>query len=228
MEAAVKAPLPRQPRRNFAAWAIFLVSLLATCTVWLSASARIAEQSLIRFGLPIGTLKVSGSFVRQVLSNPQHAALVTGLSPLFSPRGEAKRVRGPSVRGARRLTSAGVLDSTLSTASKRNEGMAGLSCASVVRWSEMRVRTLGQTLGLKVVCEGIETVEQSRCIERTRQCDEVRGLVVSKPVEAGRFQQLLIAGRETPVLRRIGSRVTKSETQGITLMEDWSKLGGIA
>ena len=30
-------------------------------------------------------------------------------SPHFSPRGEAKCVRGPSVRGARRLTSTGVL-----------------------------------------------------------------------------------------------------------------------
>lgn len=71
-------------------------------------------------------------------------------------------------------------------------------------------------------------MEQLTFIERTRQCDEAPGLVVSKPVEAGRFQQLLIAGRETLVLRRIGSRVLKSETQGITLMEDWSKLGGVA
>ena len=55
-------------------------------------------------------------------------------SPLFSPRGEAKCVRGASVRGARRLTRAGVLDSTLSTASKRNEVLAGLSRASVGRW----------------------------------------------------------------------------------------------
>ena len=42
--------------------------------------------------------------------------------------------------GARRLTSAGVLDRTLSAASKRNEGMAGLSCAAGIRWSEMRAR----------------------------------------------------------------------------------------
>ena len=38
-----------------------------------------------------------------------------------SPRGEAKWVRGPSGRGVRRLARAGVLDSTSSTASKRNE-----------------------------------------------------------------------------------------------------------
>ncbi len=59
-------------------------------------------------------------------------------SPLFSPRGEAKCVRGPSVRGARRLTSGGVLDSTSSTPSKCNEVMAGLSRASAVRWVESR------------------------------------------------------------------------------------------
>ena len=56
------------------------------------------------------------------------------LNPHFSSRGEAKCVRGASVRGARRLTSAGVLDSTLSTASKRNEGLAGLSRASIGKW----------------------------------------------------------------------------------------------
>ncbi len=32
------------------------------------------------------------------------------ISPLFSPRGEAKRVRGPSVRGARRPARGGVLE----------------------------------------------------------------------------------------------------------------------
>ena len=58
----------------------------------------------------------------------------TRARPRLYPRGEAKCVRGPSVRGARRLTSGGVLDSTLSTASKRNEVMAGLSRASAVRW----------------------------------------------------------------------------------------------
>ena len=123
MEATAKARLSRQPRRNFAAWAILLVSLLAACTVWLSTGARIAEQSLIRFGLPIDTLKVSGSFVRQVLSPPQDAARVTGC------------------------------------------------------------RALGQTPGLRVDCEGIETLEELTFIERTRQCDEMPGFVVGKPVE---------------------------------------------
>lgn len=168
MEATAKARLSRQSRRNFAAWAIVLLSPLAACTAWLSTGARIAEQSLIRFALPNDTLKVSGSFVRQVLSPPQDAALVTGL------------------------------------------------------------RALGRTLGLRVSCEGIETLEELTFIERTRQCDEMRGFVVSRPVEAGRFQQVLIAEQEMPVLRRIGSRDPNSATQGITLMEEWSKLGGVA
>ena len=54
----------------------------------------------------------------------------------FSPRGEAKCVRGPSGRGASRLARAGVLVSTSSTASKRNEVMAVVSRASDVRWGE--------------------------------------------------------------------------------------------
>ena len=57
-----------------------------------------------------------------------------GFNLRFSPRGEAKCVRGPSGRGARRLARAGVLVSTLSTASKRNEVMAVVSRASAVRW----------------------------------------------------------------------------------------------
>ena len=60
------------------------------------------------------------------------AALTAGL--LFSPPGEAKCVRGPSGRGEHRLARAGVLDSTSSTASKRNEVMAVVSCASTVGW----------------------------------------------------------------------------------------------
>ena len=51
-----------------------------------------------------------------------------------SPRGEAKWVRGPSGRGASRLARAGVLDSTLSTASKRNDALTAVSRASTVGW----------------------------------------------------------------------------------------------
>ena len=60
--------------------------------------------------------------------------LIAMLTCLFSPRGEAKCVRGPSGRGASRWARSGVLDSTSSTASKRNEVMAVLSGAPAVRW----------------------------------------------------------------------------------------------
>ena len=87
--------------------------------------------------------RASGAWSGEVVSNGLQSvfASVTA-SPLFSPRGEAKCVRGPSVRGARRLTSGGVLDSTVSTASKHNEVMAGLSGASAARWQEMRASPL--------------------------------------------------------------------------------------
>ena len=45
----------------------------------------------------------------------------TSAFPRLYRRGAAKCVRGSSLRGARRLTSGGVGDPTLSTASKRNE-----------------------------------------------------------------------------------------------------------
>ena len=69
------------------------------------------------------------------------------LSPLFSPGGEAKCVRGPSVEGGGRSATLGTacraptfLNPALGTASKRNAVMAGLSCASTVSWWKNRVQ----------------------------------------------------------------------------------------
>ena len=59
---------------------------------------------------------------------------IISASPYFSPRGERKCVRGPSVRGARRSARGSVLDSPLSTMNKRNDAMTGLSGAFAVRW----------------------------------------------------------------------------------------------
>ena len=61
----------------------------------------------------------------------------TRARPRLYPGVEAKCMRGPSVRGAGRLaphflSKEAYLNSTVSTASKRNEVMAGLSCASPV------------------------------------------------------------------------------------------------
>ena len=66
---------------------------------------------------------------------------VASPGPLFSPGGAAKCVRGPSVQGSHRSAPSGMacraptfLNPRLCTASKRNDVMAGLSCASTVSW----------------------------------------------------------------------------------------------
>ena len=95
---------------------------------WGDAGSRVIQYKMILKATQGGggTLRVNAKHHAE--SRTSHA------SPLFSSPGEAKCVRGASAGGARRLTSAGVLESTLSTASKRNEVMAGLSRASVGRW----------------------------------------------------------------------------------------------
>ncbi|MCG8652575.1 MAG: GNAT family N-acetyltransferase, partial [Pirellulales bacterium] len=70
---------------------------------------------------------------RLLPSGRRQGGLSKGASPLFLPDGERKCVRGPTIRGARRLARAGVLDSTLSTATKRNEVVARLSPAFAVK-----------------------------------------------------------------------------------------------
>ncbi len=97
---------------------------------------RSARDQPLEFRTPLALFAIPPSMkspcARLFASSPITAPRPRA-SPLFSPRGEAKCVRGASVRGARRLTNGGVRDSTLSTASKRNEVMAGLSRASTVR-----------------------------------------------------------------------------------------------
>ena len=74
-----------------------------------------------------------------VAGRAAHGLKATSLH--FSPRGERKRVRGLSARGARRSARTGVLDGTSSearpgrnaTVDKRNDGMTGLSRACAVR-----------------------------------------------------------------------------------------------
>ena len=72
--------------------------------------------------------------VRKMVTALILAEHIDGFILHFSPRGEAKWVRGPSGRGASRLARTGVLDSTLSTASKRNEVLAVVSRVSTVGW----------------------------------------------------------------------------------------------
>jgi EAL domain-containing protein (putative c-di-GMP-specific phosphodiesterase class I) len=59
--------------------------------------------------------------------------------------------------------------------------------ATIVR----AVISLGHSLGLRVVAEGVETVEQSRFLQASG-CDEAQGFYYSVPVEPERFAELLL------------------------------------
>ncbi|WP_056438177.1 EAL domain-containing protein [Massilia sp. Root335] len=54
--------------------------------------------------------------------------------------------------------------------------------------------TLGQSLQLQVIAEGVETEEQFAYLRRHR-CDQIQGYYFSRPLPAGEFQHLLAAPR---------------------------------
>ncbi len=54
------------------------------------------------------------------------------------------------------------------------------------------VTAMAHNLGLEVVAEGVETVEQLACLHRVG-CDEVQGFLLSRPVPADRLEALLAA-----------------------------------
>ena len=49
---------------------------------------------------------------------------------------------------------------------------------------------MGETLGLTVVAEGVETIEQLNHL-KDQSCDEMQGFYFSKPVVAEQFAELL-------------------------------------
>jgi EAL domain-containing protein (putative c-di-GMP-specific phosphodiesterase class I) len=52
---------------------------------------------------------------------------------------------------------------------------------------------LGHSLGLKVIAEGVETVEQLGSL-RIMQCDETQGYLFSRPVRGDEMTRLLQSG----------------------------------
>ena len=56
------------------------------------------------------------------------------------------------------------------------------------------VITLGHTMNLRVIAEGVETAEQLAFLRRN-QCDEMQGYLYGKPMPAEEFAQLLASGR---------------------------------
>ncbi len=49
---------------------------------------------------------------------------------------------------------------------------------------------LGQSMGLSVVAEGVETVEQLRFL-KDRGCDEIQGYLISKPLPPSEFRKFV-------------------------------------
>ena len=60
------------------------------------------------------------------------------------------------------------------------------------------VITLGHTMNLRVIAEGVETLEQLAFL-RANQCDEMQGYLFGKPVPAHEFGKLLESGRTLPL-----------------------------
>ncbi len=60
------------------------------------------------------------------------------------------------------------------------------------------VITLGHTMNLRVIAEGVETPEQLAFLRR-HQCDEMQGYLFGKPMPADEFAKLLESGRTLPL-----------------------------
>lgn len=58
--------------------------------------------------------------------------------------------------------------------------------------------TMGKTLGLTVVAEGVETAEQQTFLSN-HDCDEIQGFYFSRPIPSGEFEKLLRSHKPAPL-----------------------------
>ena len=73
--------------------------------------------------------------------------------------------------------------------------------------------SMGKALGLTVVAEGVETVEQANFL-RERDCDEMQGYLFSKPVPAEDVPELFRANRNFPAPARFQGGTGRLELHG--------------
>ena len=114
----------------------FLVGLLAGRIVAMGGFARTSDA-----GAEIKRMRVHSSYQRRgfgraILEVLEDRASQSGVNPLFSPGGEAKCVRGPSVQGARRSARGGVLEQYVEhgeQAQRSNGGPIGCFDRQLVR-----------------------------------------------------------------------------------------------
>jgi diguanylate cyclase (GGDEF)-like protein/PAS domain S-box-containing protein len=71
---------------------------------------------------------------------------------------------------------------------------------------------LGRTLGLNVICEGVETQEQLNFLTGSRQCDEVQGYFMARPIDAEAFRDLVEAESKAGEQSEISRKVRKGST----------------
>ncbi len=58
--------------------------------------------------------------------------------------------------------------------------------------------TMGKTLGLTIVAEGVETAEQQTFLSN-HDCDEIQGYYFSKPIPCADFERLLRTHKPLPL-----------------------------
>ncbi|NJN52254.1 MAG: EAL domain-containing protein [Gammaproteobacteria bacterium] len=65
---------------------------------------------------------------------------------------------------------------------------------------------LGHTLGLQVICEGVETLQQLEFLVNSGKCHEAQGYFLSRPIAADAFAQLLASEHRDSTYARILSQ----------------------